>query len=59
MKITSKNNPSIQLLKEDEINAIEMHSFLNLINVVSLQLELLKDLTKRADLLDPVLKKNG
>tara|TARA_R100001143_G_scaffold63607_1_gene73964 strand:+ start:7200 stop:8111 length:912 start_codon:yes stop_codon:yes gene_type:complete len=57
MKITSKDNPSIQILKQDEINAIEMHSFLNLINVVSLQLELLKDITERADLFDPILKK--
>lgn len=57
MKITSKDNPSIRLLKEDEINAIEMHSFLNLINVVYLQLEFIKDLTERADLLNPVLKK--
>lgn len=59
MKITSKNNPSIRSLNEEEINAIEMHSFLNLINVVSLQLELLKDITERADLLDPLLKKTN
>lgn len=57
MKITSKDNPSIQVLKEDEVHAVEMHSFLNLINVVSLQLEILKDVTERADMLDPVLIK--
>jgi|AntRauTorckE6833_2_1112554.scaffolds.fasta_scaffold00391_13 signal transduction histidine kinase len=57
MKITSKNHPTLQSLKEDQINAIEMHSFLNLINVVSLQLELLNDITERADLFDPILKK--
>ncbi len=57
MKITTKDNLSILILKDDEINAIEMHSFLNLINVVSLQLELLNDITERTDLLDPILKK--
>ena len=57
MKITSKGHQTIQALKEEEIHAIEMHSFLNLINVISLQLELLKDITERADLIDPILIK--
>jgi len=59
MKISSKDHLTIRTLKEDELTAIEMHSFLNLINVISLQLELLKDITERADLIDPILKITG
>ena len=57
MKISSQDHLPIRTLKEDELASIEMHSFLNLINVISLQLELLKDITERADLINPILNK--
>lgn len=42
MKISTKHMSALYNLSSDQFNALEMHSFLNLMNVIHLQLELLQ-----------------
>lgn len=43
-------------LSIEQFNALEMHSFLNLLNVISLQLEILREIFSQNDLTKPILE---
>ena len=45
MKVTSKHLSLLHELTEEQFNAVEMHSFLNVISVIRLQLEVLQTLS--------------
>jgi len=55
MKITSKHLSALYDLTADQFNAVEMHSFLNLINVIQLQLEILKMETGKKELFTDII----
>lgn len=59
MKITSKHLSVLYDLSAEQFNAVEMHSFLNLINVIQMQLEILKMDTGKNDLFDEILKETA
>ncbi|MEX2463284.1 MAG: ATP-binding protein [Balneolaceae bacterium] len=55
MKISSKHLSVLYSMTPDQFNAVEMHSFLNVINVIHLQLDLLKIKIESGNLLQPIL----
>lgn len=55
MKITSKHLSVLYDLTAEQFNAVEMHSFLNLINLIQMQLEFLKMETGKKELFDEIL----
>jgi signal transduction histidine kinase len=59
MKITSKHLSALYDLTAEQFNAVEMHSFLNLINVIQLQLENLKLETGKNELFSDIIAKTS
>jgi len=57
MKITSKHLSALYDLTAEQFNAVEMHSFLNLVNVIQLQLEILKMETGKNELFADIMAK--
>ena len=55
MKVTSKHLSLLHELTEEQFNAVEMHSFLNVISVIRLQLETLQMLSGSANFLDHII----
>ena len=55
MKISTKHMTALYNLSSIQFNALEMHSFLNLINIISLQLELLQSEFDHRHLIKPLL----
>lgn len=55
MKISTKHMTALYNLSSDQFNALEMHSFLNLINVIHLQLELLQTHIESDGSIQPLL----
>lgn len=58
MKISTKHMTALYNLSSDQFNALEMHSFLNLINVIHLQLDLLRTKFKCSDIIQPLLEQS-
>ncbi len=56
MKISTKHMTALYNLSSEQFNALEMHSFLNLINVVHLQLDLLRTKLNCTDIIQPLLE---
>ncbi len=55
MKVSSKHLSLLHELTPSQFNAVEMHSFLNVISVIRLQLEILQELSENGAILDQII----
>jgi len=56
MKVSSKHLSLLHELTEEQFNAVEMHSFLNVISVIRLQLEMLQTYSGHGHYLDQIVE---